>query len=77
MDSALEPGIYSYEEAKQMGIDTGPTREETGLPLCDPPDPDWPGLSADEDAPGACVADLREAEFGVGLEPGHSRATPS
>ncbi|MCA1707351.1 MAG: hypothetical protein LC808_30430 [Actinobacteria bacterium] len=70
--SSIAAGEYSYEEAIQLGIPTGPTSDEVGLPYC-APDPEWPGFSSSEEAAAVpmsaatCVVDPRTATYGVDL----------
>jgi len=73
----VPPGMYSYEEASSLGLDTGPSPTEAGLPLCEV-DPTWPGLPKDDEAqpvlhdPAECVADMRQVEYGVGFPAPHA-----
>jgi hypothetical protein len=73
--STVAIGSYTAEEAADLGIDTGPTSQETGLPVCDF-DPDWGGLAPDEsvpddarDDPASCVADRAHVTYLVGATP--------
>ncbi|GIU98109.1 MAG: hypothetical protein KatS3mg013_1912 [Actinomycetota bacterium] len=76
--TAIPPGTYDYAQATELGIDTGPTPDETGLPVCKY-DPDWGGLAPDEsvpaearDEPATCVADRTYVTYMIGASPPHA-----
>lgn len=59
--TSLEPGFYSYDEAKAAGIAVGPLPSETGLPTCDSSTPD-PGFASGEDS--AAIIGAAEEKYG-------------
>lgn len=73
----IPAGVYTYEEAVELGIDVGPTPEGYGLPRCESDD-GYPGLGEDEVVPvdeaPSCVVGPRTKLFGVGLPIPHANA---
>lgn len=78
------PGEYTYAQLQALGIYTGPTPAEVGLPSCTTADPDWEGFATAEEAEAAvtdtdaasCMVDPADVTYWLGMPEPHSGPPP-